>query len=59
MPLSGNCPVCDASIIPLEEVEECEILSCPDCKSSLVVECIKNSNLVLEQAPQMEEDWGE
>lgn len=59
MNLSGTCPICDALVIPEEEVEESEILSCPDCHSLLVVDLIKTNTFHLIQAPQIEEDWGE
>ena len=59
MSISGECPICDASIVPEERVEESEVLSCPDCQSMLVVDRVHNLALVLQQAPQIEEDWGE
>jgi lysine biosynthesis protein LysW len=55
----GNCPVCDAWIHPGEPVEESEILTCTDCYSMLVVDGIKNRRIILAEAPQMEEDWGQ
>lgn len=59
MDLSANCPVCDASVAPEEEVEESEILSCPDCQSMLVVDCVESDAFQLTEAPEIEEDWGE
>lgn len=59
MIISGNCPICESSINPLEDVEVSEILSCPDCQSALVVESIGGSDIQFEQAPLIEEDWGE
>lgn len=57
--LSTVCPVCDAPINIAEGTEESEIISCPDCRSRLVVEKIQPSGMVLDQAPEVEEDWGE
>lgn len=57
--LEGNCPVCDAWIRTAEPVEESEILTCTDCYSMLVVDGIENRRIILAEAPQMEEDWGE
>ena len=59
MNLSGSCPICDALITLDEEVEETEILSCQDCQSVLVVDEVQNTRIILNQAPQIEEDWGE
>ena len=57
--LSCECPVCEALVIPPQGVEESEVISCPDCQSILVVDSIQAGCLSLEEAPQMEEDWGE
>jgi len=54
-----SCPVCDALVKIENDVEESEILNCPDCLSRLVVEKIENSQITLTQAPEIEEDWGE
>jgi Zn-finger nucleic acid-binding protein len=55
----GPCPVCSASVVPRGEVEETEILSCPECRSLLVVEGRERGRLVFAEAPRIEEDWGE
>jgi len=59
MNLSARCPVCDAFITPEEELEESEILSCPDCHTMLVVDGVDSGAIRLSEAPQIEEDWGE
>ncbi len=53
------CPVCDAEVTFPASVEESEIINCVECKSRLVVAKINGSNITLEQAPAVEEDWGE
>jgi alpha-aminoadipate/glutamate carrier protein LysW len=53
-----TCPVCDASVTLPEKAEESEIINCADCKSRLVIEKLSPS-VVLQQAPAVEEDWGE
>ncbi len=58
MDLSGHCPICDASITQEEEVEESEILSCPECQTMLFVDCVESGAFQLTEAPQIEEDWG-
>lgn len=55
----GECPVCAALIIPIAGIEETEILSCPECRSMLVVDGIEGDRLRLAEAPRIEEDWGE
>lgn len=57
--LRGSCPVCEEMTFISEEVEESEILTCHDCQSQLVVVCVDNRLVTLEEAPVMEEDWGE
>jgi len=53
------CPVCDAHIHIPKNTEISEIINCSDCTSRLVVKNIKNNLAVLQQAPEIEEDWGE
>lgn len=50
------CPECEAEF-DLEDVEEGEIVDCPDCGVEL--EVISVSPLELALAPEEEEDWGE
>lgn len=56
---SGNCPICEADVESPEVVEEAEVMNCPDCQSMLVVDSFQSQRIVLVQAPQIEEDWGE
>jgi lysine biosynthesis protein LysW len=57
--LSSNCPICDSLIQLPNDVEESEILNCPDCRNAIVVAKLQNGSAILEVAPQVEEDWGE
>ncbi len=57
--LTGQCPICNFRIVSDTSTEEPEIISCGDCQSRLVVETIKGSVLALQEAPKVEEDWGE
>jgi alpha-aminoadipate carrier protein LysW len=57
MPDKGKCPECGAMIAVEEDVEVGEILACPDCGAELEVTSVEP--LVLELAPEVEEDWGE
>ena len=57
--LRGECPVCAAWIMPALQVEVTEILSCPECRTMLVIDRIEGPLLRLSEAPQIEEDWGE
>lgn len=59
MLLSGNCPLCEFTIRPEEGIEESEILACPRCQSPLVVDSVNSESIVFDEAPLIEEDWGE
>ncbi|MFC2160155.1 lysine biosynthesis protein LysW [Acidobacteriota bacterium] len=52
-----ECIICGADIDLPGDTVACEIITCPDCGSDL--EVIKINPLVLAEAPQEEEDWGE
>jgi alpha-aminoadipate carrier protein LysW len=52
-----NCPECDANILIPAGAMENELLSCPDCGVEL--EIISLDPVLLDIAPETEEDWGE
>ena len=52
-----SCPECDASFNINSDVEEGEIIECPECGVEL--EVISIDPVQLDLAPQEEEDWGE
>ncbi len=51
------CPECEAELTLGENVEESEIIVCPDCGVEL--EVVSVDPLEVEMAPEVEEDWGE
>ena len=53
------CPVCDVEVTLENNTEESEIISCPECKTRLVVTSLKMKSAILEESPKIEEDWGE
>jgi alpha-aminoadipate carrier protein LysW len=53
----ANCPECAATIILADDTLAGEIVQCPDCGVEL--EVMSLDPLVLEPAPEEEEDWGE
>ncbi len=57
--MSAQCSICDAPVELQEGVEVSEVVTCADCGSRLVVESINNHQVLLAQAPAIEEDWGE
>jgi len=59
MNFQGHCPICDCTINLPEGTEESEIITCPECHNRLVVSKIEKENVILEEAPKIEEDWGE
>ncbi len=52
-----ECPECAAELNLSADVEVGEIVVCPDCGAELEVRSL--NPVVLELAPQVEEDWGE
>lgn len=52
-----KCPVCEAAVEASDDPVEGELLECPECGSEL--EILDLDPIVLGEAPQAEEDWGE
>jgi len=52
-----ECPDCGADVTVSETVEQNEILTCDECGSELEVKSL--NPIVLEIAPEEEEDWGQ
>ncbi len=52
----AECPVCGFRI-DLNEVQVHEVVECPACGSEL--EIVSIDPMVLEELPEIEEDWGE
>ena len=57
MSTSATCPICEADVSIPADVMLNELISCPDCGSEL--EILNLDPIVLEEAPEVEEDWGE
>jgi lysine biosynthesis protein LysW len=57
--LNGSCPICDGGVTLPNNTEVSEIIMCSDCNNRLVVKEINEKQIALEEAPQVEEDWGE
>jgi alpha-aminoadipate carrier protein LysW len=54
---TATCPICEADVpIPGDAMLN-ELLVCPECGAEL--ELIQFNPVVLEEAPEVEEDWGE
>ena len=53
---TATCPECEGTVT-VEEVMRGEIVQCPDCGAEL--EVVKTDPIMLELAPEEEEDWGE
>jgi alpha-aminoadipate carrier protein LysW len=52
-----ECPECSAELELAPDVEEGEIVVCPDCGVEL--EVMSLDPVVVDLAPEVEEDWGE
>ena len=57
--LNANCPICGGQISLAEDVEVSELFICKECSNRIVIESISNNNVVLKEAPKIEEDWGQ
>lgn len=57
--IKTNCPICDAQISVPEGTVESEILTCEECENRIVVASLDEKGASLEEAPEIEEDWGE
>jgi alpha-aminoadipate carrier protein LysW len=53
----AKCPECEGEIELTDDVEVGEILVCADCGAELEVMGV--DPIVLDMAPEVEEDWGE
>lgn len=53
------CNVCGATLPIPKDVEISEIITCGECHTRLVVQKIEKNRIILDEAPQVEEDWGE
>jgi len=56
---SGCCPLCDAVVALRDTAEAGEVITCPECRSWLVVRSSDGSRIGFEAAPVVEEDWGQ
>lgn len=52
-----ECVVCGGTLSLHDDLEVGEILDCSDCGTEL--EVVETEPPVLEQAPELAEDWGE
>ena len=52
----ATCPECGGKV-PALDVERGEIVPCPDCGAELEVRDV--NPVLLERAPDVQEDWGE
>ena len=52
-----RCPVCDAGVNVADDAMVGELLTCSDCGIELEVTALEP--LTVEEAPEVQEDWGE
>ena len=55
--MNAQCPECDGTLDLAADVLDGEIGPCPDCGAEL--EVISLNPIILQLAPEVEEDWGE
>ena len=52
-----KCCVCEADVKFAEEVMLGELIACPDC--GIELEVVSISPIEVQEAPEVQEDWGE
>lgn len=52
-----ECPLCDAALTMSSDTIQDELIECLDCGTELVVTSI--DPLMVQEAPQTDEDWGQ
>lgn len=57
--LTGSCPICDGEVTLPQDTEESEIVACGECNNQIVVKAVKGNSATLDEAPEVEEDWGQ
>lgn len=57
--LKSECPICAESISVENSTEVSEIIPCPSCNNRIVVKSKNGNNVTFEEAPKIEEDWGQ
>lgn len=55
----SNCPICGSEIEFTNLPEENEIINCGECNNRLITKTVIANEIILEEAPTIEEDWGE
>ena len=55
--LSASCPICEASLEIKDDTVVGELMLCNDCGTEL--EVTGTDPVKIEEAPEVEEDWGE
>ena len=53
----SECPVCGADIVLEKGTVKGELIECNDCGTEL--EVVSVDPIIISEAPQEEEDWGE
>jgi alpha-aminoadipate carrier protein LysW len=57
--ITAECVVCAEPIAVSADVEKAEIVPCSACGQEHEVADVSPTGVVLEAAPEVEEDWGE
>ena len=55
----GSCPSCYYEIEVDDKIILGEIIECPDCSVELEIIKIDGSEIELQEAEEVEDDWGE
>jgi len=55
----ASCPICGGAILLTTDVEISEIITCSECYNRVVIEKIEGRDVILSEAPEIDEDWGQ
>ena len=55
--MNATCPICEGEVEIPSDVMAGELVECADCGAELEITSI--DPLTVEEAPEVEEDWGE
>ncbi len=55
--MTPDCPICEASIEVTEDTVVGELLMCDECGTELEITSL--DPVEVQEAPEVEEDWGE
>jgi lysine biosynthesis protein LysW len=56
---NAQCTICGSEINFQNLPEENELVTCQNCNNRLITKSVVGNDIILDEAPAIEEDWGE